>query len=385
MRGMTADTERLSTEGAFTVLARAKELERKGKRILHFEIGEPDFTTPGNIVLAAIKALVEGYTHYVPSQGILELREAVCEYISRTRNFEPKPEQVLVSPGAKPIIFYSILATVEPGDEVIYPDPSYPMYSSLVRYRGAKEVPIPLREEKEFRMTADDVNERVTNKTKMIILNSPHNPTGGVLTKEDVRGISEIAEDKDIFLLSDEVYSQLVYDGEHHSVANHDQAMERTILMDGFSKTWAMTGWRLGFCVAPPKLVERMTLIQMNVVSCACSFAQLAGVEGLLGSQEGAKKMREEFAKRREVIVKGLNEVPGFRCLKPRGAFYVFPNIRGTGKTSEELEKYLLEELGIATLSGTSFGPSGEGFLRFSYASSIETIKEGIEKLKEAF
>jgi len=374
--------DRLHSEAAFEVLAKAKALERKGKKVLHFEIGEPDFNTPEIVKDEAKKSLDENFTHYVPSQGIIELREAVCEYIEKTRNFKPAPEQILIVPGVKPGIFYSMLALLNESDEVIYPDPGFPTYSSLVDYTNAKHVPIKLLEKNEFRMSPDDINKKITGKTRMIILNSPHNPTGSMLKKNEIKAIYEIAEDNDVYLLSDEVYSQMTYEQKHCSVAEYDNASERSVLIDGFSKSFAMTGWRLGYAIGPEELIKRLTVFLINSVSCTNSFIQKAGIKALKDF-DSVKKMVERFRERRNVIVKGLNEVNGFRCIMPMGAFYTFPNITETGKTSEQLADYLLENAGIAVLPGTAFGPGGEGYLRFSYASSIENIKEAVEKMKE--
>ena len=374
--------DRLHSEAAFEVLAKAKALERKGKKVLHFEIGEPDFNTPEIVKNEAKKSLDENFTHYVASQGIIELREAVCEYIEKTRNFKPTPEQVLIVPGVKPGIFYSMLALINEGDEVIYPDPGFPTYSSLVDYTNAKHVPIKLLEKNEFRMSPDDINEKITGKTRMIILNSPHNPTGSMLKKDEIKSIYEIAEDNNVYLLSDEVYSQMTYEQKHYSVTGYDNASERSILIDGFSKSFAMTGWRLGYAIGHEELIKKLTVFLINSVSCTNAFIQKAGITALKDF-DSVKKMVDKFRDRRNVIVKGLNGVNGFRCIMPMGAFYAFPNITGTGKTSNELADYLLEKAGIAVLPGTAFGPGGEGYLRFSYASSIENIKEAIEKMKE--
>ena len=374
--------DRLHSEAAFEVLAKAKALERKGKKVLHFEIGEPDFNTPEIVKDEAKKSLDKNFTHYVPSQGIIELREAVCEYIEKTRNFRPTPEQVLIVPGVKPGIFYSMLSLINEGDEVIYPDPGFPTYSSLVDYTSAGDVPLKLLEKNEFRMSPDDINEKITKKTKLIILNSPHNPTGSMLKKDEIKAIYGIAEDNDVYLLSDEVYSQMTYEQKHYSVSEYDNASERSILIDGFSKSFAMTGWRLGYAIGPEELIKKMTVFLINSVSCTNAFIQKAGITALKDF-DSVKKMVDKFRERRNVIVKGLNEVNGFRCIMPMGAFYAFPNITETGKTSKELADYLLEKSGIAVLPGTAFGPGGEGYLRFSYASSIENIKEAIEKMKD--
>ena len=374
--------DRLHSEAAFEVLAKAKALERKGKKVLHFEIGEPDFDTPEIVKDEAKKSLDENFTHYVASQGIIELREAVCEYIEKTRNFKPTPEQVLIVPGVKPGIFYSMLALINEGDEVIYPDPGFPTYSSLVDYTSAGDVPLKLLEKNEFRMSPDDINEKITKKTKLIILNSPHNPTGSMLKKNEIKAIYEIAEDNDVYLLSDEVYSQMTYEQKHYSVAEYDNASERSVLIDGFSKSFAMTGWRLGYAIGHEELIKKLTVFLINSVSCTNAFVQKAGIKALKDF-DSVKKMVEKFRERRNVIVKGLNEINGFRCIMPMGAFYTFPNITGTRKKSNELADYLLKKSGIAVLPGTAFGPGGEGYLRFSYASSIENIKEAVEKMKD--
>jgi len=385
MKPFASSLGRIGTESAFEVLARCRELERQGKKILHFEIGEPDFPSPPHVVEATKKALDQGFTHYTPPQGIFELQGAVCEEIERSRGFRPKPEQVLIGPGGKPIILYAMLATIEGGDEVIVQDPAYPMYASIANYAGAKVVPVRLKEGNEFRMTAEDVKEKVTGKTKMIVINSPQNPTGSVLAKEDVSGIAEIAEDNDLWLLSDEIYNRIIYDAKHSSPATYDEATERTVLVDGFSKAYAMTGYRLGYGVGPEELIQKMVLLAINTISCVTAFVQLAGIAALRGPQDSTEAMVREFRARRDLIVSGLNGVKGFKCLNPKGAFYVFPNIRGTGMSSAECSKYLLEKGGIAVLPGTAFGAAGEGYVRFSYATSQDNIREMIRKLKALF
>ncbi|RLD18900.1 MAG: pyridoxal phosphate-dependent aminotransferase [Caldiserica bacterium] len=375
---------RLGTETAFEVLARAKQLEKEGKEIVHLEIGEPDFDTPENIREACKKALDEGYTHYTPSGGIPEVREVIAEYISKTRNISVSPEEVVITPGAKPIIFFSILALVDEGDEVLYPDPGFPIYESVVNFVGAKPIPIPLEEKFDFLFDLNKFKDLITEKTKLIILNSPHNPTGSVMTKQFLKELYDILKDKEnIYILSDEVYEKIIYDEEHYSIASFPGMKERTIILNGFSKTYAMTGWRLGYGVMNKKLAESVTRLQTNSNSCTASFVQISGMEAIKGPQDEVEKMVEEFKRRRDVIVKGLNEIKGFKCHLPKGAFYVFPDIRETGKTSKELEKILLEEAGVACLSGTAFGKYGEGFLRFSYANSIENIEKAINKIKE--
>ncbi|MEM2995510.1 MAG: pyridoxal phosphate-dependent aminotransferase [Candidatus Bathyarchaeia archaeon] len=375
----------LGTETSFEVLAKAKALERQGKNIVHLEIGEPDFDTPKNIKEAAVKALYNGYTHYTPSAGLLEAREAIAEYISKTRKIEVDPDEVVVTPGAKPIIFFSIFACVNPGEEVLYPNPGFPIYESVVNFVGAKPVPIPLQEEKDFSMDTEYVKEKITKKTKMIILNSPENPTGGVLTKEDLKTIADcIANRDDIIVLSDEVYSRIIYEGEHESIASLPEMKEKTIILDGFSKTYAMTGWRLGYGVMRKDLAQKVARLMTNSNSCTAAFIQIAGIEALRGPQDETEKMVAEFRRRREVIVSGLNKIRGITCKKPHGAFYVFPNIKGTGMRSQELSDYLLNEAGVAVLPGTSFGEYGEGYLRLSFANSIENIKEALNRMSEA-
>jgi aspartate/methionine/tyrosine aminotransferase len=375
----------LGTETAFEVLAKAKALEKQGKEIIHLEIGEPDFDTPKNIKEAAVKALYAGYTHYVPAAGIPELREAIAEYISKTRKIDVDPEEVVVTPGAKPIMFYAILAWINPGDEVMYPNPGFPIYESLINFVDAKPVPIPLKEENDFKMDPEYVKEKITKKTKMIILNSPENPTGGVLTKKDLKVVADcIAKRDDVLVLSDEVYSRIIYEGENESIASLPGMKEKTIILDGFSKTYAMTGWRLGYGVMRKDLAQKVAQLMINSNSCTCAFIQMAGVEALKGPQKEVEKMVAEFKRRREVIVEGLNKINGITCKKPHGAFYVFPNITGTGMDCRKLGDYLLNEAGVAVLPGTSFGQYGEGYLRISFANSVENIKKALERIDEA-
>ena len=375
---------RLGTETAFEVLMKARALEAQGREIVHLEIGEPDFDTPSNIVEAAIKALREGQTHYTPSAGIPQLREAIAEEISTTRGIEVNPDQVVVTPGGKPIMFFTILALCEKGDEVIYPNPGFPIYGSMINFTGATPVPVPLLMEKDFRFDIEEFKGLVSPRTKMIILNSPHNPTGGVLTEEDLAAIAEAAIENDALVLSDEIYSRMVYEGEFASIASIPDMGERTIILDGFSKTYAMTGWRLGYGVMPKWLAAQVANLMVNSNSCTAAFSQWAAVEALQGPQDEPQKMVEAFRQRRDVIVDGLNQIPGFRCLRPKGAFYVFPNIEGTGKSSQEMEDFLLNEAGVATLAGTSFGEYGEGFVRFSYANSVENIRKALGRIGEA-
>ena len=376
--------ESLGTETAFEVLAKAKALEKQGKEIVHLEIGEPDFDTPKNIKEAAVKAMYAGYTHYTPAAGIPELREAIAEYIAKTRKIDVTPDEVVVTPGAKPIIFFSILAYVNPGEEVLYVNPGFPIYESVINFIGAKAVPIPLLEERDFRLDPNFVKENITKKTKMIIINSPENPTGGVLTKEDLKAIADsIAKRDDILVLADEIYSRIIYEGVHESIASLPSMKEKTIILDGFSKTYAMTGWRLGYGVMRKDFAPKVTQLMINSNSCTSAFTQMAGVEALRGPQGEAEKMVQEFKKRREVIVAGLNGIKGISCKKPHGAFYVFPNIKKTGMTGRELQEMLLNKAGVATLSGTSFGKYGEGYLRLSFANSVENIKKALARIEE--
>ncbi|MFH1313025.1 MAG: pyridoxal phosphate-dependent aminotransferase [Candidatus Eisenbacteria bacterium] len=369
---------RLGTESAFEVLARAKAIEATGKEVIHLEIGEPDFDTPDNIRESGAKAIWDGYTHYCPAQGIPELRQAIADVVGKDKNLDIKPEQVVVTPGAKPIMFFSMLALVDEGDEVIYPNPGFPIYESVIEFLGAKAVPIKLEESKEFCFDADELGKLITPKTKMMIFNSPQNPTGGVLCRDDLEAIAKLAREHDIWVLTDEVYSKLLYEGEHLSIAALPGMREHTIVLDGYSKTYAMTGWRLGYGIMPEKLAAALTKLQINATSCTCTFSQVAGVEGLRGDQSASEKMVREFKKRRDVIVDGLNRIPGISCLRPKGAFYVFPNIQGTGIPARELADLLLNEAGVAVLPGTAFGKYGEGYLRLSYANSIENINKAL-------
>jgi len=376
---------RLGTETAFEVLAKAKALEREGREIIHLEIGEPDFDTPENIKEAAIKALKEGYTHYVSAAGILELREAIAEYISESRGIDAEPEEVVVTPGAKPIIFFSILACVNPGEEVMYPNPGFPIYESVINFVGGKPVPIPLKEERDFRMDPEDLVENITEKTKMIILNSPHNPTGGVLESGDLELLADAVKDRDdIIILSDEVYCKILYEGSHVSIASISGMKDKTIILDGFSKTYAMTGWRIGYGVMRRDLAEKITRLMVNSNSCTCAFIQMAGVEALKGPQDSVGRMVNEFKRRRDVIVSGLNGIEGISCRKPKGAFYVFPNVKGLEIDCRELSDFLLNKAGVAVLPGTSFGKYGDGYIRLSYANSVENLEKAIERMSEA-
>jgi len=377
--------QRAGTETAFEVLAKAKELERQGKKIIHFEIGEPDFNTPENVKKAGVNAINENYTHYSPTQGILGLRETVANYISKTREIKVSPDEVMITPGGKDVIFSTALAILNEGDEAIYPNPGYPIYESAIRLAGAKPVPMPLLEENDFAFDREQFKKLVTPKTKLIIINSPGNPTGGILSLQDLEIIAEVAIKNDIVVLSDEIYSRILYDGEFHSLVSLPGMKERTVILDGFSKTYAMTGWRLGYAVANNEIIDGLKKIAVNSFSCVAAFVQLAGIEALNGPQDEPERMRKEYETRRNLIVSGLNEIPGISVKVPKGAFYVFPNIKKTGNKSKEVAEYLLNEAGVATLSGTSFGEYGEGYIRFSYATSQENIKLGLEKVKEAF
>ena len=372
------------TETAFEVLSRAKALEAQGRHIVHLEIGEPDFDTPAYIKNAAIKALNDGYTHYTPAAGIAQVRETVAEYVSKTRNISVDPDEVVITPGAKPIMSFVMLALVDPGDEVIYPNPGYPIYESMINFTGGTPIPILLKEELDFRLDLEELAQRITPKTKLIILNSPHNPTGGILSRKDLERIAELIEGEDIFVLSDEIYSRIIYDGEHISLASLSGMKEQVIILDGFSKTYAMTGWRLGFGVMNKELANKVTKLQVNFTSCSAAFVQMAGMAALKGPQDDVEKMVVEFRRRRDVIVHGLNQIPGVTCALPKGAFYAFPNVRSFKKPAKEIADYLLNEAGVAVLSGTAFGAYGEGYLRLSYANSVENIQEALHRMKEA-
>jgi aspartate/methionine/tyrosine aminotransferase len=374
---------RLGTESAFEVLARAKAMEAAGRKVIHLEIGEPDFPTADHIVEAAVEALRNGQTHYVPAPGVPPLREAVAAFLERTGRMRISPDRVIVTPGAKPIMFFTIMALCGEGDEVLYPDPSFPMYESITAFAGATPVPIPLREENQFRIDTGELERLVTDRTKLLIINSPHNPCGSALTRADCEAIAEIALRHNLTVLSDEVYWAIKYGDEPHaSVLDVEGMADRTILLDGWSKTFAMTGWRLGFGVFPPALVEPVTRLVINSVSCTSAFSQYAAAAALGGPWEPVERMVAEFRRRRDVIVAGLNDIPGITCLEPQGAFYVFPNISGTGLTSAELAGRLLDDAGVAALSGTAFGRYAEGYLRFSYANSVENIEAALEAVR---
>ncbi len=373
---------RLGTETAFEVLNRARALERQGKDIIHLEIGEPDFDTPPNIVDRGVDALRAGWTHYGPSAGLPDLREAIAEEVSHSRGVHVMPEEVVVVPGGKPIIFFSILALVDEGDEVIYPNPGFPIYESMINYIGGRPVPIRLREGKDFSLDVDELAHLISDRTRLIILNSPHNPTGGVLSKHDLEQIVEAIGDRNIFVLSDEIYSRLIFDGQHHSIIAEPGFKERTILLDGFSKSYAMTGWRMGYGVMRIDLAWQIARLMTNSNSCTASFTQVAGIEALRGDQSSVEHMRTEFQRRRDMFVSGLNRIKGFSCRMPKGAFYVFPNITATNWKSKAIADALLEDAGVACLAGTSFGEFGEGYLRFSIANSMENLGRALERIE---
>lgn len=374
----------LGTETAFEVLVRARALEAQGRPVIHLEVGEPDFDTPENIVEASVNSLRKGATKYTPSAGIPELRQAIAHHVSATRGIHVKPEQVVVTPGAKPIMFYIMLALVDEGDEVLTPNPGFPIYESMIRFTGGKPVFYRLREETNFRFDPDEFVRSVTNKTNLIIINSPHNPTGGVLEPADLRVIADVATSRNIPVLADEIYWRILYDGKYTSILNYPGMPERTILLDGFSKSYSMTGWRLGFGVMNEKLAPHVTRLMTNSNSCTAAMIQWAGVEALNGDQSSVGRMVAAFRERRDVIVEGLNQIPGLSCRLPHGAFYAFPNITGVGMHSKELADYLLNEAGVACLSGTSFGEYGEGFLRLSYANSLENIHKALDRIRVA-
>jgi len=380
--GLSESLDRLGTETAFSVLARARELEREGRDVIHLEIGEPDFDTPRHVCEAAAEAMRAGHTHYCPSAGMHELREAAAAYLSRSRSVDVDPSRVLVATGAKPFLFFTILATCNPGDEVVYPDPGFPIYESAIRWAGATPVPLPLLEERDFAFDLDDLESRLGERTKLVIINSPQNPTGGALSPDEIAGAAALLADSGAWVLSDEVYSQMLYEGEFASVASHDGLLERTVLLDGLSKTYAMTGWRCGFAAVPEALVDPLTRFFVNSTSCVPPFVQLAGVAALTGPQDEPRAMMEEFRARRELIVTGLNELPGVSCRTPRGAFYAFPNVSRVPLPPDELADRLLEEAGVAVLAGSAFGRVGSDNLRLSYANSRENLALAIERMR---
>lgn len=388
--GLTTQTElrlakrmaRLGTETAFETLAKARGLEAQGKDIVHLEIGEPDFDTPANVIDAGVKAMRGGWTHYTPSAGLPDLREAIAEDVSRSRKVKVAPEEVVVVPGGKPTIYFTFTALVEEGDEVIYPNPGFPIYESLINFTGAKPVPLHLREDNDFRLDVNELADKITDRTKLIVINSPHNPTGGVLTEQDIRNIAAAIGDRDVMVLSDEIYSRLIFEGQHHSLMSLDGWKDRVIMLDGFSKTFAMTGWRLGYGVMRKELAAHFGRLMTNVNSCSAGFTQVAGIEAVRGDQSSVTHMCQQFKLRRDKFIAGLNKIPGFSCRLPHGAFYAFPNISRTGWTSKKLADALLEQAGVACLSGTAFGQFGEGYLRFSIANSLENLEKALQRIE---
>ena len=374
---------RIGVESAFEVLVKARALEKQGKSVIHLEIGEPDFPTPKHVVEAGKQALDEGWTKYGPTQGLPELRESIAAYISRTRNIKVGPQNICVVPGGKPVMYFAIVALLEAGDEAIYPNPGFPIYESMIKFQGAKPVPIPLEESRGFSFDLDLLERSLTDRTKMVILNSPANPTGGIMPAEDVRRLAEILSKRDVMVLSDEIYSRICYTGEPVSIASFPGMQEKTIILDGFSKTYSMTGWRLGYGVMPEWLADAVVKLMVNSNSCTASFTQRAGIAALDGPQDDVDKMVAEFRRRRDVIVKGLNDIPGISCSVPAGAFYAFPNVKGTGLPSKDLADMLLYEAGVACLDGNCFGSHGDGYLRFSYANSLENIHEALNRIRK--
>src|SRR5689334_24045044 len=387
--GLTTQTElrlakrmsRLGTETAFEVLAKARALEAQGRNIIHLEIGEPDFDTPSNVIDAGVKAMRGGWTHYTPSAGLPALREAIAEEVTKSRGVKVTPDEVVIVPGGKPTIYFTFTALVEEGDEVSYPNPGFPIYESLINFTGAKAVPLQMREEKDFRLDPNELADLITERTKLIVLNSPHNPTGSVLTKQDVKDIATAIGDRDIMVLSDEIYSRLIFEGEHFSLMSLNGWKDRVIMLDGYSKTYAMTGWRLGYGVMRKELAAHFGRLMTNVNSCSAGFTQVAGIEAVRGDQSSVTHMCQQFKLRRDRFIAGLNKIPGFSCRLPHGAFYAFPNISRTGWTSKKLADALLEQAGVACLSGTAFGQFGEGYLRFSIANSMENLDEALNRV----
>jgi aspartate/methionine/tyrosine aminotransferase len=380
--GLATSLERLGTESAFAVLARARELERQGTDVIHLEIGEPDFETPEHVIEAAYSALKAGQTHYCPSAGIAEFREACADYLSRTRGISVDPQRVLIATGAKPFLFFTILAVANPGDEIVYPDPGFPIYESAIRWIGATPVPLPLLEQRDFSFDPSDLAARLSGRTKLVILNSPQNPTGGVVPADDLVEASRLIADTDAWVLSDEVYCRILYGGEFASIASISGLADRTILLDGLSKTYAMTGWRCGFAAVPEALVDPLVRFFVNSTSCVPPFVQHAGIAALTGSQEAPAAMVEEFRRRRDLVVAGLNDLPGVTCRTPKGAFYAFPNVSGVPISADELAQRLLEEAGVALLAGSAFGTVGEHNLRLSYATSLENLERALERIR---
>lgn len=374
----------LGTETAFEVLAKARALEAQGKEIIHLEIGEPDFDTPGHIVEAGVEALREGYTHYGPTPGLPELRQAIARNSREVRGIDTEPSQVVVTPGAKPIMFYILLTLAEPGVEVIYPNPGFPIYESMIKFSGATPVPMQLQGSSSYHPDLHDLARKITNRTRLIIINSPENPCGSVLSQEELRTIAQLVLERDgLYVLADEIYKDILYTGEHHSIASLPGMAERTIILDGFSKSYAMTGWRLGYGIMPQELVPHVTKLAVNSVSCAASFSQRAAIAALEGPRDGVEAMVAEFAQRRRLITDGLRQIPGINCPEPEGAFYAFPSIQQTGLSSAEFEERAMNEAGVALLSGAAFGEFGEGYVRLSYANSQENIQKALDQLDE--
>jgi len=374
---------RLGTETAFEVLARARLLEAEGMDVVHLEIGEPDFDTPSNIVDAGANALSNGYTHYGPSPGLGEVRERIAREISETRDISVTGDNVVITPGGKPIMFFTIMALVDSGDEVLYPNPGFPIYESMIRFVGGVPVPMRLYESRDFNIDVDEVASQITDKTRLMIINSPNNPCGSIITREDLEALAGLAKEHGIPVMSDEIYSRFLYRGEHDSVASFPGMREQTIILDGFSKTYAMTGWRIGFGVMPLELVEPISRLVTNSVSCTASFTQMAVMEAMNGPQDDAYAMVAEFKKRRDIMVEGLNRIRGVRCAMPQGAFYVFPSVEETGLTSRDFADRLLSEGGVASLAGESFGQFGEGYVRFSFANSAENIEKALDRIED--
>ena len=375
---------RLGTETAFEVLVRARALEAQGRDIIHLEVGEPDFDTPANVIEAGADALRNGWTHYGPAGGQPDFKAAIADYLNRARGTNYNLDNIVVTPGGKPIMFFVILALLEAGDEAIYPNPGFPIYESMINFTGAKAVPVPIREEKGFALDVDELETLITPKTKLLIINSPSNPTGGVLSQEEIARIAELAVENDLTVLADEIYAEILFEGEHVSIATMPGMAERTIILDGFSKTYAMTGWRLGYGAMPEDFAQVITKLMVNSNSCTSMAVQRAGLEALTGPQDDVREMVEAFRRRRTLIVDGLNAIDGITCNLPKGAFYVFPNITGTGMSSREFADYLLQEHGVAGIAGTSFGSYGEGYLRLSYANSDANLERALERVAAA-
>ncbi len=383
LKKLAARMGRLGTETAFETLAKARALERQGRNIVHLEIGEPDFDTPEHIRQAAKDALDKGFTHYGPSPGLMEARESVARHQTKRQGYPVEAGRVVITPGGKPIMFFAIMALVDEGDEVVYPNPGFPIYESMINFVGGKAVPLQLNEETGFNADIEELRRKVTKRTKLIIVNSPNNPCGSVVPDADLKKIAEIAVENDCYVLSDEIYKDFYYEGQHTSISRFPGMKDRTIILDGFSKSYAMTGWRLGYGVLPEQLVEPVARLMTNSVSCTASFSQIAAITALESSQESVHKMMDEFRKRREVVVQGLNAIPGIRCPVPKGAFYAFPNIRGTGMSSRDFANEVLEKAGVALLSGTAFGEYGDGYIRISFANSIPNLEEAMRRIKD--